>query len=306
MKTVLVTGGTVFVSKYTADYFVKKGYDVYVLNRNSKKQVDGVTLIQADRHDLGNRLKNLHFDVVLDVTAYNAFDISCLIEGLGSFGTYIMISSSSVYPDDGAQPFLETSQLGDNKFWGQYGLDKIAAENRLLELVPDAYILRPPYLYGPMNNVYREAFVFDCAKDDLPFYLPRKGELKLQFFYIKDLCRMMEKIIENQPKEHLYNVGNSEAISVRQWVKLCYACSNKIPEFIEVFDEVNQRNYFSFYDYEFFLDVERQKKLLPDLTPIAIGLKESYTWYENHVFDIKKKPFFDYIEKHLKNTARDN
>ena len=74
---------------------------------------------------------------------------------------------------------------------------------------------------------------------------------------------MMEKIIENQPKEHLYNVGNSETISVRQWVKLCYACSNKIPEFIEVFNEVNQRNYFSFYDYEFFLDVERQKKLLP-------------------------------------------
>ncbi|WP_324606598.1 NAD-dependent epimerase/dehydratase family protein [Streptococcus equinus] len=37
MKTVLVTGGTVFVSKYTADYFVKKGYNVYVLNRNSKK-----------------------------------------------------------------------------------------------------------------------------------------------------------------------------------------------------------------------------------------------------------------------------
>lgn len=28
MKTVLVTGGTVFVSKYTAAYFVKKGYDV--------------------------------------------------------------------------------------------------------------------------------------------------------------------------------------------------------------------------------------------------------------------------------------
>lgn len=111
---------------------------------------------------------------------------------------------------------------------------------------------------------------------------------------------MMEAIIEKRPKEHLYNVGNTEVISTRQWVKLCYACRNKIPEFIEVFGEVNQRNYFSFYDYEFFLDVERQKKLLPDLTPIAISLKESYTWHENHVFDVKKRPFFDYIEKHLK------
>ncbi|MCO4473356.1 hypothetical protein Si131_01624 [Streptococcus infantarius subsp. infantarius] len=111
---------------------------------------------------------------------------------------------------------------------------------------------------------------------------------------------MMEAIIEKRPTEHLYNVGNTEVISTRQWVKLCYACSNKIPEFIEVFDEVDQRNYFSFYDYEFFLDVKRQEKLLPELTPLEIGLKESYTWYENHVFDVKKKPFFDYIEKHLK------
>ena len=225
MKTVLVTGGTVFVSKYTADYFVKKGYDVYVLNRNSKKQVDGVTLIQADRHDLGNRLKSLHFDVVLDVTAYNASDISCLIEGLGSFGTYIMISSSSVYPDDGAQPFLETSQLGDNKFWGQYGLDKIAAEKQLLELVPDAYILRPPYLYGPMNNVYREAFVFDCARNGRKFYLPGNGEMKLQFLHVHDLCKIIENIMMTKPENQVLNVGNVDTISIKDWVILCYKCS---------------------------------------------------------------------------------
>ncbi|MCO4473357.1 DTDP-glucose 4,6-dehydratase [Streptococcus infantarius subsp. infantarius] len=119
------------------------------------------------------------------MTAYNANDISCLVEAIGSFETYIMISSSSVYPDDGAQPFLENSQLGENKFWGQYGLDKIAAEKRLLELVPEAYILRPPYLYGSMNSVYREAFVFDCAKDDLPFYLPRHGELNYNSFILR-------------------------------------------------------------------------------------------------------------------------
>lgn len=30
---VLITGGTTFVSKFTAEYFVKKNSDVYVLNR---------------------------------------------------------------------------------------------------------------------------------------------------------------------------------------------------------------------------------------------------------------------------------
>ena len=48
MKKILITGGTTFVSKYAAEYFLKTGYDVYVLNRNSKPQVEGVNLIEGE------------------------------------------------------------------------------------------------------------------------------------------------------------------------------------------------------------------------------------------------------------------
>ena len=58
MKKILVTGGTTFVSKYVADYFVNAGYEVYVLNRNTKPQVQGVKLIEADRHNLRGILKS--------------------------------------------------------------------------------------------------------------------------------------------------------------------------------------------------------------------------------------------------------
>lgn len=173
MKKIIVTGGTTFVSKYAAEYFVNMGYEVYVLNRNTKSQVRGVKLIEGDRHNLNGILKNLSFDVVADITAYNEKDIIDFVKELGSYGQYIMISSSAVYPEYGVQPFLEESEKAANIFWGTYGTDKIAAEKALLERVKDAYILRPPYLYGPMNNVYREAFVFDCALADRKFYLPR-------------------------------------------------------------------------------------------------------------------------------------
>ena len=56
MKTVLVTGGTVFVSRYIAEYYCAAGYDVYVLNRNTREQSQGVKLIEADRHHLGERV----------------------------------------------------------------------------------------------------------------------------------------------------------------------------------------------------------------------------------------------------------
>ena len=299
MKKILVTGGTTFVSKYVAEYFVKAGYEVYVLNRNTKPQVPGVKLIEADRHNLGNILKDIRFDIVADITAYNAEDIIDLYDAICSFDQYIMISSSAVYPEYGIQPFLEDSEKAPNKFWGAYGTDKIAAEEALLERVPDAYILRPPYLYGPMNNVYREAFVFDCALADRKFYLPKDGDMKLQFFHVKDLCKLMEVIIKDKPSEHVYNVGNKETILIKDWVTLCYKVLEKTPTFVNVYDDIEQRNYFSFYNYEYYLDVTRQSKIYPNTISLEEGLKESADWYLQNKDQVKKKPFFEYIDVNL-------
>ncbi len=115
---ILITGGTVFVSRYIAEYYVKAGYDVYVLNRNSREQSKGVKLIQADRHNLGEILRNYSFDVVID-TAYTANDVDLLLNALGSYKDYILISSSAVYPEYAPQPFQEDTQLDVNKYWDQ-------------------------------------------------------------------------------------------------------------------------------------------------------------------------------------------
>ncbi len=78
MRKILVTGGTVFVSRYIAEYYVAKGDEVYVLNRNTRKQSEGVKLIEADRHQLGDVLRDYSFDVIID-TAYNAGDVEELL-----------------------------------------------------------------------------------------------------------------------------------------------------------------------------------------------------------------------------------
>lgn len=210
MKKILVTGGTTFVSKYVAEYFVESGYEVYALNRNTKPQVPGVKLIEGDRHNLNGILKNISFDVVADITAYNEKDITDFIKESGSFEQYIMISSSAVYPDNGAQPFLEESEKAVNKFWDAYGTDKIAAEKALLEEV-----------------------------------------------------------------------------------------LGKTPAFINVHDEIEQRNYFSFYNYEYCLDVSRQCKIYPETISLEDGLKEAAEWYLEHNSEVKKKPFFEFIDGKL-------
>ena len=298
MKKILVTGGTTFVSKYTAGYFAKNN-DVYVLNRNSRPQVPGVTLIEGDRHDLGGRLKGLHFDAVLDITSYDAEDITDLCDGLDSFDDYIMISTSAVYSLEGSQPFVEEAALGRNPYWGPYSTGKIAAEKALLARVPDAYILRPPYIYGPMNSLYREPFVFDCARADRKFYLPGDGSQKLQFFYIGDLCGVMEAILEQHPSEHIFNVGNEESISVREWVEMCYACYGKTPAFVNVSKEVDQTSYFSFYPYEYRLDIQKQKRIYPELVPMPEGLAAAAEWYDGHEEEVRRKEYIAYIDENL-------
>lgn len=300
MKTILVTGGTVFVSRFVSEYFVKMGYKVYVLNRGTKPQPQGVHWIQADRHHLQNQLQSIDFDVVVDVCAYDEQDILDLLQALGHFQQYIMISSSAVYPEYAKQPFDEKTLLSLNRYWQDYGINKIAAEKTLLQYVPDAYIIRPPYLYGPMNNVYREAFVFECANLNRLFYIPKDGSMKLQFFYIEDLCRFLYHLMIDPPVEHIFNVGNPQSVTIKEWVELCYEICHQKPNFFHVDSTIEQRQYFPFYDYEYALDVQKQKLILTTTKPLDRGLQESYDWYQNHSQLVMRKPLIEFIDKHLK------
>lgn len=300
MKNVLITGGTVFASRYTAEYYVQKGYTVFVLNRNSIAQPCGVKLIEGDRHALGDKLRGYHFDVIFDITAYTADDVNSLLDSVESYDDYILMSSSAVYPEYSPQPFSENAPLGKNRFWGKYGTDKIEAEQTLLKRNPNAYILRPPYLYGQMNNVYREAFAFECALRGRKFYLPREGQMNLQFFHINDLCRFMDIMLQQKPEQHIFNVGNVEPISIRDWVALCYKTAGKTASFAHVDESVEQRNYFSFFNYEYALDVSAQNKLMPETKPLEDGLRESFEWYVKNPDRIKRKPYIPYIDAHLR------
>lgn len=299
MKKILITGGTVFVSRYTASYFAEQGYQVYVLNRNSRPQVPGVTLIEADRHDLGDKLKGYSFDAVLDIAGYNRRDVEDLVSALEVFRDYIFISSSAVYPETTELPFRETDPTGANSVWGPYGTGKLEAEAYLMEQVPQAYILRPPYLYGPMENVYRAPFVFECAEQARPFCIPGDGNMPLQFFHVRDLCRFMECLLEKHPAEHIYNVGNPDTVTVQEWVKLCYDAVGAELRTVCVGPEHHQRSYFPFHNYTYKLDVSRQLSLMPETIPLTDGLRESWEWFRSHRGEINRKPYFQYIDENL-------
>lgn len=299
MRKILVTGGTVFVSRSLAEYFVAKGDEVYVLNRNNKEQSEGVILIEADRYKLENVLSHYEFDVVIDVNAYTAEEVDLLLEAIPEINDYVFISTSAVYPENLLQPFKETQIVGPNSYWKDYGTNKIEAEELISKKVPQGYILRPAYIYGPYNNAYREAFIFDCAKANRPFYLPQSGNMKLQFIHIHDLCRLVDELLEKKPEEKIYNVGNESPVTIREWVSMCYEVANESLELVEVDHSINQTSYFSFPNYEYLLDVERQTALIGETIDLKKGLEESFEWYQTNKNLVNKRNYIEFIDNEL-------
>ncbi|MDO4793353.1 MAG: hypothetical protein Q3993_04165 [Filifactor alocis] len=151
-----------------------------------------------------------------------------------------------------------------------------------------------------MNNIYREAFVFDCALKGRTFYLPSNSEMKLQFFYIDDLCLFMDVLLEQKPSQRIFNVGNRTPVSISDWVELCYQIAQRPLHTACVSETVDQRDYFSFYPYEYLLDVSAQKKLLPYETPLKKGLEASFDRYLKFPDEVATKPFMRFIDFYLK------
>lgn len=116
---------------------------------------------------------------------------------------------------------------------------------------------------------------------------------------VGDLCKFIDILLEKRPSQHIFNVGNSDAISIRQWIELCYRVVGKEVEFKNVYANIDQRKYFSFYNYEYYLDVSKQHELMPNEKDLYEGIKESFMWYKDNAEKVNKKTYFEFIDTSL-------
>ena len=150
-----------------------------------------------------------------------------------------------------------------------------------------------------MQNLYREPFVFECAELKRKFYIPGDGEMKLLFFHVEDLCRFIYSILKQHPDNHIFNVGNTQPVSISTFAELCYRAAGAPLEKVFVKDHPNQRDYFSFHNYEYLLDVSLQNEIMPEQKDLYCGLKESYEWYKSNKEEARKKPYIDFIDRNF-------
>lgn len=229
-------GGTRFVGLHTVRELVKRGYQVTVLNRGTRPDVlpAGVSQVKCDRKDefllketLGSLLKEHCFDAVVDTSAYVPSDVVPLVDILkGCIGAYVFISSGSVYKARNIFPWYEDMPRVSDSWAGAYGYNKKLCEDVLL----DAYekdrfpfrIVRPGYIYGPHNTVYREAYFFDRIFSGRPVLVPGTGEVLSQFGYAGDLANLIILAMENpEACGQAYNFAGKFQRPLDDYVSCC-------------------------------------------------------------------------------------
>ena len=235
-KSILVMGGTRFVGLHIILRLLEKGYKVTALNRGTRPDVlpQEVRQLRCDRKDLHHlrqvlldTTKHEHFDAVIDPSAYVPSDVLPLIDIFqDQIGSYVFISSGSVYKARELYPWYEEMPRVTDNSQGDYGFNKKLCEDALLSAFDEhgfpAVIIRPGYIYGPHNTVYREAYFFDRILLNRPVLVPGNGTVLSQFGYVDDLANLVIMAMENpKARGQAYNFSGKYMRNLDEYVRAC-------------------------------------------------------------------------------------
>jgi nucleoside-diphosphate-sugar epimerase len=157
---ILFVGGTGLISSACSELAVKRGAELFVLNRslsNKHPVPAGAQLLIADVHgdpaQLARMLKGHRFDAVVDWIAFTLDDIERDIRLFrGRTRQFVFISSSSAYQKPPRHYLITEETPLENPFW-DYSRNKIACEARLMQEYHErgfpVTIVRPSLTYGP-------------------------------------------------------------------------------------------------------------------------------------------------------------
>ncbi len=306
-RKVLVIGGTLFIGRALVSELLKSGHEVWVLHRKPAhdlgKRVSG---IQADRNDpeaMRRVLAGSRFDVVFDnVYDWERGTTAAQVEGTAracanGLHRYVFMSSVAAYGD--GLNHHEGDALAPDDHPDSYVRNKAMAERTLFRLHQrngfPVVTIRPPFIYGPGNPFYREAFFWDRMRESRPIVLPGDGRRLMQFVYIKDLVTACLRAME-EPNAvgHAFNIANPRAITQAEAVQFLADAAGKKASVVRVPRErihmlgghpMGPNLYFGFYfDVPPITQIvtKAQRVLSFKATDLMTGLKETYRWYMRH------------------------
>lgn len=308
---VLVIGGTGFIGRLLVAELLRKGHSVTLMHRRPKhifsKRVGNLVADRNDAASVKKAIGSTRFDAVYD----NAYDwergtTGAQIEATaqifeGHVGRYIYMSSVAAYGD--GLNHHEGDALAPDDHHSSYVRNKAMSERALFRMHQRSgfpvVTLRPPYIYGPENPFYREAFFWDRYRAGRPVILPSDGHRLMQFIFVKDLVTVAIKVLEQRNSiGHAFNVANAKAVTQNELVhELAKAAAIKEPLIVSIPRDkivslggqaIGEKMYFGYWlDMPAITQVitKAQRMLTFRPTDFATGLKLAYKHY------LKKRGF---------------
>jgi 2'-hydroxyisoflavone reductase len=310
-KRILVIGGTQFIGRLLVNELLRAGHEVHILHRKSRHSLGKrVHNLVADRNNAASVRKAVgatRFDVVYD----NAYDWEHGTTGPqveataqifdGKVSRYVFMSSVAAYGD--GLNHHEGDALAPDDHPSAYARNKAMSERVLFRMHQRSgfpiVTLRPPFVYGPGNPFYREAFFWDRFRAGRTIILPSEGHRLMQFVYVKDLVELAVKAMDlRNALGHAFNTANPRAITQHELVlDLARVAGVKEPQIVSIPRELihraggqvmGERLYFgSYFDVPAITQIvtKAQRMLGFKPTDFLVGLKTTHRAY------LKKRGF---------------
>jgi dTDP-glucose 4,6-dehydratase len=314
---VLITGGAGFIFSRVAEFCLKAGYEVVIVDKLTyagdlerlRSFYDKIKFYQADvcNFDEINHIFNEHKpEIVIHAAAETHVDRSILdgkpfLES-NIIGTYVMlecsrkfgvekfiyVSTDEVYGELQKEGhFHENSPLQPNS---PYAVSKTSADMLARSYfrtygVP-VLTVRPSNNYGMFQypeKLIPVVFLKAYNNEKIPVY--GKGENIREWLFVDDTAHAMLKIIENGRVGEIYNVGSSEE---RRNIEVVIAILELMDKPLDLIEYVKDR---PGHDFRYSLNCDKIKNELGWEAKISFenGLQRTIRWYYDNINWIMKK-----------------
>ncbi|MCC6262735.1 MAG: NAD-dependent epimerase/dehydratase family protein [Bryobacterales bacterium] len=302
---ILVIGGNLFIGRLLVNQLLEQGHELSILHRrDSHPYGPHVQNLQADRNDpeaVKAAIGDARFDVVFDnVYDWERGTTAEQVRGCvpatqpDRLHRYVFMSSVAAYFE--GLDHIESDPLAPADCPDVYARNKALSERALFRMHQKSgfpiVTFRPPYIYGPGNPFYREAFFWDRLLLDRPIVMPGDGSRLMQFVHVQDLVTCLIRAMEEPSAVgEAFNVAQAEPVTQLEVLEALAAAAGKTPEIVYVPRDLIEREgggqtqeplYFGFY-----FDMppittkiaKAQDRLHFEPIPFAEGLEQTFAAY---------------------------
>lgn len=312
---VLFIGGTGNISSACSDLAIRRGIDLYHLNRGISaniRNVEGVKTIIADIRNFDETQKAIEghqFDVVVD---FIAFEPEHIVDDIKLFSgktlQFIFISSTSVYQiPPNRLPITEDTRL-DNQFW-EYSRKKIACENLLREEYNKNgfpyTIVRPSHTYSKTLIPVKGGFtVLHRMLKGIPVVVHGDGTSIWTLTHHTDFAVGLVGLLGNKLAiNEAFHITSDEWLT---WNNIFIILATELgvtPHLVHVpsdiiarYDKVIGDSLLGDKAHSMIFDNSKIRKFVPDFNPkisFYQGVKEIVKWYQENTMQLEADKYIN-------------